>query len=226
MSGLSVTVHRIGDEGEPVAVIENFAADPVALRSAATMERFEKRSGDHYPGLKAPVPPTYLPEQRNVLATVLDEVFGIAAKVSVLDICFAMVTSPPDDLSIQQRIPHVDALVPGRVALIHYLVPGGDDGTAFYRHRSTGFETVDQMRSARYFESLNADLRVHGHPPQAYLDGDTPIFDRIGHFDGCYNRALIYRGRLLHCGAIAPGRTLSAHPESGRLTITGFFAAS
>ncbi len=226
MSGLSVTVHRIGDEGEPVAVIENFAADPVALRSAATMQCFEKRNSGHYPGLKAPVPPTYLPEQRNVLARVFDEVFGIADKVSVLDICFAMVTSPTDDLSIQQRIPHVDALEPGRLALIHYLVPGGCDGTAFFRHRSTGFETVDQMRSADYFTYLNVDLRTYGELPQIYPNESTPIFEQTRHFDGLYNRALVYRGRMLHSGAIGPESALSADTSTGRLTITGFFAAA
>jgi hypothetical protein len=221
----TVTVHSLGNEREPVAVVENFASDPDVLRVEAGRKVF-KCSEDYYPGLKAPVSETYLAAQHALLATVLREVFGIAGNVSVLDVRYAMVTTPAAELTLQQRIPHVDGLEPDRIALIHYLVPEGCDGTAFYRHRSTKFETIDQARSQRYFASLNEDLRMHGHPPPAYLAGETSIFEQIGRFAGDYNRALIYRGRLLHCGAIGEGSALPEDPEIGRLTITGFFAAN
>lgn len=221
----TVTVHSMGNEREPVAVVENFASDPDILRHEAALKTF-KCSSDYYPGLKAPVSETYLATQHALLAMVLREVFGIVGAVSVLDICYAMVTTPAGELTLQQCIPHVDGLEPDRIALIHYLVPAGCDGTAFYRHRLTQFETVDQARSQQYFASLNSDLRTHGHPPPTYLDGNSAIFERIGHFTGDYNRALIYRGRLLHCGAIGAGSSLPEAPETGRLTITGFFAAA
>lgn len=219
-----VTVHCVGRQGEPVAVIENFSGDPEALRAAAQTQNFG-RAGNHYPGLRAPVPATYLTEQRALLGTVLREVFDVAATVKVLDVGFALVTTPPAALSLEQRLPHVDALEPGRLALVHYLVPGGDDGTAFFRHRSTGFETLDAARSTAYFARLADDLRWHGSPPPAYPDGDTPVFERIAHFDGAYNRALVYRGSLLHSGAISARHALAADPATGRLTVTGFFAA-
>ncbi len=221
----TVTVHSLGNEREPVAVVENFASDPDVLRAEAALKSFES-SNDYYPGLKAPVSNTYLAAQHALLTTVLREIFGIAGEVSVLDVCYAIVTTPAAALTLQQCIPHVDGLEPDRIALIHYLVPEGCDGTAFYRHRSTQFETVDQARSSQYFASLNGDFKTHGHPPSAYLDGDTSIFERTGHFAGVYNRALIYRGRLLHCGAIGAGPPLPKTPETGRLTITGFFAAA
>ena len=219
-----VTVRRIGNEGEPVAVIDNFAADPEALRRQAMVARFAP-AGHHYPGRRAPVPASYLADQRALLGTVLREVFGVVNKVSVLDVGFALVTMPPGELSLEQRLPHVDALEPGRLALVHYLVPAGNDGTAFYRHRGTGFETLDQARSAAYFDRLGDDLRQHGAPPPAYLAGDTPLFERTAIFDGTYNRALLYRGKLLHCGAIAANSSLAADPATGRLTVTAFFAA-
>ena len=220
----TVTVYQIGSEGEPVAVIENFASDPGALRDDAATRVFG--TGDnHYPGVKSPAPACYLESQWAVLGPVFSEVFGIMGKVGVLDVSYALVTIAPATLGLEQRLPHVDALALGRLALIHYLVPGGCDGTAFYRHRKTGFETVDQARSAAYYTSLNDDLRTLGQPPLAYLDDSTPLFERIHHFDGHYNRALVYRGRVLHSGSIAADRELSADPLTGRLTITGFFAA-
>lgn len=225
MTAPRVTVHTIGRDGEPVAVIENFAADPEALRGAARAAAFVP-AGEHYPGVRAPVPGRYLADQRALLATVLREVFAVAATVKVLDVGFALVTTPPAALRLEQRMPHVDALAPGRLALVHFLVPGGDDGTGFFRHRGTGYETLDGVRSGTYLAALDRDLRRHGPPPPAYPDGDTPLFERTAHFGGVYNRALLYRGRLLHSGAIAPGHGLSADPATGRLTITGFFAAA
>ena len=225
-----VTVHCIGQESEPVAVIEHFAPDPAALRAAAIAARFDG-AGQHYPGIRAAVPSSYLAEVRALLGPVFREVFGVSEAVSVLDVRFSIVTTPPAALSLEQRLPHVDALDTGQLALVHYLgcgdesADGEGDGTAFYRHRSTGFETIDQGRSARYFAALNADLRRHGMPPPAYLHGDTPVFERIGHFAGRYNRALVYRGRLLHCGAISPDAALPADAATGRVTVTGFFAA-
>ena len=220
----SVTVHHIGHEQEPVAVIENFAPDPAALRAAALNAVFE-RAGEHYPGIRAALPPGYLAAARPMLSEIFRDVFGVSEAVSVLDLRWSIVTAEPAALSIEQRLPHVDALEPGRLALVHFLGSGDEDGTAFYRHRSTGFETIDQTRSTAYFAALNDDVRRYGPPPPAYPAGDSPIFERIARFEGCPNRALIYRGRLLHSGDITPGKSLSADPASGRLTVTGFFAA-
>lgn len=220
----TVTVHSIGNEGEPVAVIEHFAPDPDALRDHAATCSFLARD-DHYPGVKAPAGRDYLAQQWPVLAPIFKEVFAVSGKVAVLDVDYALVKTPPDALTLEQRLPHVDALAPGRLALIHYLVPDGSDGTAFYRHRATGFETIDQIRSAPYFAQMNDNLRDHGLPPPAYLNNSTPIFEQTACFAGHFNRALVYRGRLLHSGAIAPDRALSDDPRDGRLTVTGFFAA-
>ena len=220
----SVTVHRIGNEQEPVAAIENFAPDPTALRKAARTAVFAV-AGEHYPGIRGELPPDYLAGVRPLLGAVFRDVFGVSEAVSVLDLRWSMVIAPPASLSVEQRLLHVDALEPGRLALVHFLGADKEDGTAFYRHRGTGYETIDQNRSTTYFAALNEDIRRHGPPPFAFPNGDTPIFERIARFEGRPNRALVYRGRLLHSGDIAPGRPLSADPLIGRLTVTGFFAA-
>ena len=224
MTAPRVTVRRVGEEREPIAIIDHFAPDPDALRAFAAAQTYAP-AGRHYPGIKAALPDHYLRDQGALIATVLREVFAVTAAVSVLEARFSIVTVPPDRLSREQRLPHVDALEPGRLALIHYLVPGDTDGTAFYRHRSTGFETVDAARSPAYFAALNRELDESGGPPAAFIAGDTPIFVRTGYCAGTYNRALLYRGRVLHSGAIAPGAALPADAGSGRLTVTGFFAS-
>ena len=110
----------------------------------------------------------------------------------------------------------------GRIALVHYLGEEDGDGTAFFRHRATGFETIDRDRSALYFPQLDAELRIGGMPAQAYVHEDTRLFERIAGVEARFNRAAIYPSALLHSGAIRPDARLDADPATGRLTVTAF----
>ncbi len=224
MTGPSISVTMIGRECEPVVTIEDFAPDPHSLRRHAAGADFAP-DDLHYPGVKAAVAPDYFDALRPIIATVMREVFGLRQGASVLAATYSLVTTPPHLLSVEQRIPHVDAIDPGRMAILHYLALEDDDGTGFYRHRSTDFETVTTERGTAYFASLNADIAKHGPPPGAYINGDTALFERIALIEGRFNRALIYRGRLLHSGAISPGRELPSDALTGRLTVASFLAA-
>ena len=222
MSVPDIRARRIGQEREPLVVIDGFAPDPAALRAFATGQSYVP-AGRHYPGVMAPLPRDYLGVQGPLIAGIAREAFGASGPVKVLEARFSIVTLAPDALSLQQRLPHVDGLDPGHLALIHYLVPEGTSGTAFYRHRSTGYETVDGSRSAAYFDALNRDIARHGQP-DTYIAGDTPLFEQIAAVDGVYNRALLYRGHMLHSGVIAADAALRGDPATGRLTVTGFFS--
>lgn len=224
MRDSTVDVRYFGREREPVAIIEGFSPDPDRLRRIAAGAVFLEHDL-YYPGVKAGVPADYFNEVRDIIASVMREVFSMKEGADVIRASFSIVTTPPHQLSIEQRLPHVDSIESGRMAILHYLALDDQDGTAFYRHRSTGYETLDAARSDGYFKALNADLLRCGAPPLSYICGDTPLFEQIGHVEGAFNRALIYRGRLLHSGAISAGRDLSADPLRGRLTIASFLAA-
>lgn len=217
----TVSVERIGREGEPLVVIDGFAPDPDALRTAAREAVFEP-AGEHYPGIRAPLPPDYLHGRLPLIARQIGRHFARCRRVHVVNASFSIVTAPPTALTVKQRLPHVDAFGAGRIALIHYLSPEGGDGTAFFRHRATGFETVSDDRAPAYFDALSAEL-ADSPPPLAYVADDTPLFERTLAAEARFNRALLYRSYLLHSGAIAPDAALSPDPATGRLTITAFF---
>ncbi|MDG2532219.1 DUF6445 family protein [Sphingomonas sp. HITSZ_GF] len=221
MTRPDIVARRIGREGQPIAIVDGFHPDPDSLRAAALAARFEA-GRHHYPGIRAALPADYFARVRPALLPVLRDVLEVAG-VELLDASFSMVTTPVAELGVEQRLPHVDAVQPGRIALVHYLSDGGD-GTAFFRHRATGFETIDTARSPGYLATLNAELRAD--PPEAaYPFDDTALFERIQHVEARYNRAVIYRSALLHSGAIAPGAALDSDPATGRLTATAFLAA-
>lgn len=220
-----IVARRIGNEDHAIAVIDGFHPDPDTLRAHAIGSDFEP-ARHNYPGVRAPLPADYFTQVGPALTTVLREVFGAPAKTDLLDASFSIVTTPPAALTILQRLPHVDAVQPGRIALVHYLSPDGSDGTAFFRHRATGFEHVDEARAQTYYRHLDTEIRHRGEPVAGYIGGSTPLFERIASVDARYNRAVIYRSALLHSGAIAADAALSDDPAAGRLTVTAFLSTA
>ena len=219
-----IVARRIGAEGQPIAIVDGFHPDPDALRAAAATASFEP-GRHHYPGVRAALPADYFARVRPALVPVLRQVFGHDAGLELLDASFSIVTTPPADLAVAQRLPHVDAVQPGRIALVHYLALEGGDGTAFFRHRATRLEAIDAARSPGYLARLSAELSANP-PPPVYPFGDTALFERTAHVEARYNRAVIYRSALLHSGAIASDAPLDADPGIGRLTVTAFLSAS
>lgn len=224
---MQATFDSIGDEAQPLCILDDFAPDPDALRAAADAAVFEPAL-HHYPGVRAALPPAYLETQLPLIAAAAAEAFGRRGAVTVIDASFSIVSTPADALEVAQRLPHVDAFTADRIALVHYLAPpnqpGAGDGTAFFRHRATRFETIDEARRELYFRHLDTELRHRGPPPAAYVAGDTPLFECLRVVPARYNRALLYRSRNLHSGAISPDALLSPDPRAGRLTVTAFLS--
>jgi hypothetical protein len=217
-----IVARRIGTERQPIAIVDHFHPDPDGLRTFAAAARFEP-ARRQYPGMRAALPDDYFDAVRPALSQVLVHVFGHRRGIALLDASFSVVTTPPERLSIEQRLPHFDAVDPNRIALVHYL--GADDGggTAFYRHRATGFETIDAHRAPTYLDMLNAEVSA-APPPPVYIAGSTAQFEQVSAVDARRNRAVIYRSALLHSGAIPADAVLSDNPARGRLTVTAFLS--
>lgn len=213
----------IGEEREPVVQIDDFAPHPESLRDIADRLPFAP-IGTYYPGLRAAATSAYFEAVGPVIFSAIREFFGGAGQIEVLRCYYSLMTFAPDKLMLAQRIPHVDALDDNQIAVLHYLSHDHSDGTAFFRHRSTGFETVNEPRQARYEAALQSDFAKFGEPEAAYIGADNPMFEMIGEYPARFNRALIYRGKLLHCASMRTPERLSDKPRTGRLTVASFIA--
>ena len=216
-----INVERKGREAEPVVTIDQFAADPEALVNAAAGARFSAEAA-HYPGIRADVGVAMSQAMLAALRPVFADVFAMPTAPSMLGCFFSIVTTPAATLTPLQRLPHYDGVEAERLALILYLCAPEHGGTSFYRHKATEFETVSQERFAAYRAALAADVQTHGLPPPGYINGDTPLFERIGGSPATFNRAVLYRGRNLHSGDIAPDFRFDPSPRNGRLTLNAF----
>jgi hypothetical protein len=216
----SVTIERHGIEQQPIIVIDGFARDPDRFTADAQMLGFSPM-GIHYPGVRATMPTAMVNTLVSALGDTVYAIFGFDA-VHVADALYSLVTTQPDALTPIQRIPHFDGVEPSRLALLHYLSPDAPGGTAFYRHRSTQFESVTAERLPEYRTTLEADLAEHGMPDARYIDESTAVFDCIARIQGRHNRAILYHGNSLHCAWLPPGTSFSTEPDRGRLTANIF----
>ena len=215
----------MGREGEPLVIIDGFSGMVDSLLQAAYAAHYQ-HAGASYPGIRAWADPSYLDRRRGLMMQVMQQVFGFSKGVRLDASTFSLVTTKEGELSPLQRIPHYDHSGGEVIAVMHYLLGPETGGTAFYRHRRTGFETVAPDKEATYNAALAQDEREHGMPPARFCYGNTDWFEMIDEVEAAPDRLVLYRGRQLHSGVIPVPAALSSDPRKGRLTINMFLVGA
>ena len=221
---LQIQKLRIGREQAPLVVVDNFAANPDELVDLAAAKPFID-TANYYPGIRSKVPLTYQRFVIDQLRDVFAGYFGLPAHAVRFTSChFSLVTTPADKLDYLQQIPHIDSASPAELAFVHYLFKTDLGGTAFYRHRATGFEYIDETRRTEYWRIVDEEKAGPNRATGGYINGDTALYEQVGHQDGVYNRIVIYRRNTLHSGALRPDFVPDLNPRTGRLSVNGFLA--
>lgn len=222
---LSLSRELIGTEREPVLVVEGVLAAPQSLVDyAANKVAFAPAwtATGGYPGLRAPAPLNYVNQLVRRLDPLLRQAFGLnAVKLARAECSLSMVTLPPSRLTPQQQVPHVDTVDPLQFAILHYLCGPEHGGTAFYRHRATGFETLNAERSEAYDRQRREELE-NGSLRSDYIRSDDDHYVQHARFESRFDRVIVYRSRTLHSGQIGADAALSDDPRRGRLTANIF----
>lgn len=220
--GLRLHRYEIGAEKAPLLVIDNVVADPDRLVYKAGRSEFSPQ-GEYFPGVRARAPAAYDRFLAELLAPLLREHFGMQPARFAFPMChYSLVTTPAEGLAFLQRVPHIDSVEANGLATVHYLFHGEWGGTAFYRHRATGFEVVDVSRRDTYFARLAEESRGADAPKPGYIGDDTPLFEHIGQVEPAFNRMAVYRRNSLHSGRIDDACVPPADPLAGRLSINSF----
>lgn len=221
---MQITRLTIGNEQSPLLVVDNFIPQPDSLVDYAASQQFLANS-PYYPGIRTAAPAAYRQFMLHSLQQTLIECFELPTTKLGFSVChLSLVTTPPEQLKLLQRIPHFDTTEKHALAAVHYLFQGNQGGTAFYRHRKTGFECIDESRTREYYRSLESENNGPDLPQttDGYIQGDTPLFEQIAQQPGVFNRLIVYRRHALHSGVITKETSLSADPLLGRLTISSF----
>lgn len=218
-------IRVVGDERTPVIVIDRPVVSTDSLvRDARQHSGFHLDRRFAYPGLRAQLPDDYVDAMVPALVTLLREIYEIPAAYEhrLIHRVFSLITTPPEDLAVLQRIPHFDTLNTYYFATVHYLGPGTHAGTGIFRHRPTGFERISEARYQTYVQAAEQHMKANGLPPAEYIKSSTDHYELIDEIEYEPNRLVIYPGNLLHSGLIRPERDVSPNPSQGRLTANLF----
>lgn len=219
----SMRVVRHGREAQPVIVVEDMLSQPDLWRHIAARAQFAPIRPFH-PGVSAMAPARLGMQLRDELAPLIGETFGLDPVPPASGCFLSLVTTPPEALAPIQRLPHVDGLERERIAILVYLSGPEKGGTAFFRQRATGYETVDAERREAFEQALEAGLAEHGPPPAGYMGGDTALYEQIAAYQARPNRGLVYRSHALHSATVPAGAELPQDALRGRLTLNAFLS--
>ena len=215
---------HVGNEKIPILIMDDFMENlQESLLSSLDDLEFSDFT-TYYPGIRAPLPEDYITAVASAMAPLIGRIYSIPSDLNTefFPSYYSLVTSQPEELSMVQSVPHIDGADLHRYALIHYLNPEPHGGTAFYRHKPTGYERVKQEKEPSFWDSFDAFHNQHGEPEPGYINASTEHFEKIGEVPYAQNRLVLYPGNLLHSGSIIPQHDIDDNPVTGRLTANIF----
>lgn len=217
-------VQEFGDEKQRLVMASSFLTDPDFAIANGVLQKFTSIT-PQYPGLRAPLPDDVLGDWLDALCPMLNAQFAEPGTRWTANGWHSIVTQAPEKLLPIQRLPHVDGVEPGLVAMMLYLNQTPHGGTAFFRHKATGYQSLTAETFPVYKRALEREVAASGLPPNSYVADGAPYFERIHVSAGAFNSAIFYRGNIFHSGVINSAGPFSADPRVGRYTINVFWRA-
>ena len=222
---VSPDIRIVGNERTPVIVVDDPIVATDALKELAVQDKhFHVHRHDGYPGVRTELPGDYVDALAPLLTSLLRDVYEIpdSHEYKLIHRLYSLITTPPEDLGILQRVPHFDALTGWYFATVHYLNSGSYAGTGIFRHRPTGFERITEDRYPDYVQAAEAYMKANGPPAAEYMASTNDHYELIEEIEYRPNRLLIYPSNLLHSSLIRSSRNIDWNPSTGRLTANIF----
>jgi hypothetical protein len=218
-----IQVRRVftGGEQHPLMIVDSVLDSPERMVHAARQASFYKPEHTNYPGLNAPLPLSYCHAVVGSLRGPIEAAFGLACSARLKYFgFFAVATLGAAQATAVQKIPHHDSPDPNRLALVHYFCDERFGGTGFFRHKQTGYESIDRVREQTYVPIARGEL-VDAEHADAFAGPGMAYYELIGQVGAVFNRLIVYRSHVLHSALLATTGA-SSDPASGRLTANGF----
>ncbi len=215
-----IDFRRMGRDNQPLLIIDDVLLKPEEMIAFAAESEFSPPPHTKYPGVNALMPEGYGQVILGALRPLLQRGFGVPTDIPLHYFGFlALATRAPDQLEPVQKVPHIDAADPFRIAMVHFLCKGKQGGTGFFRHLATGLEMVGPRQIADFETTLRQELDDNSLP--RHTGGHTPGFEMIDFADAVFNRLIVYRSNSLHAGLLEDS-ALTDDPRTGRLTANSF----
>lgn len=216
-------VLSIGDQQTPLLIFDD--VDPALTKMAKEGARTATFTvaDTYYPGVRAPLAMTYIEQVVGAIYHQLYDIYSIPAsyQVGLNQAVYSLITRYPGELSLAQTMPHIDATGAFNFAVLHYLNEGQHGGTAFYRHRSTGWSQITDANEQQYFNRLNQEM-TSDSVRDTYITASDNSFEQVAKVAYKAGRIVVYPGNLLHSTEVDASLDISSELDKGRLTANVF----
>jgi hypothetical protein len=198
--------------GVPVLIVDDFYADPFAVRAAAMKGQFDA-SIAYYPGMHSRIDTASTRDLCATLARMLSLLGDVRAQPEHFWTDFSIVTTPAAQMLAKQKHPHTD---PTPLAGLVYLNHDFEVGTCFFRHVATGLAVIRTPDEARQYGEW---MEIHGEQsqPATYAVGDDGVWERLYRVQGRFNRFVMYAGNAFHSIDM---RDVAANPTLAQARLT------
>ena len=224
----SVSSARVGKCPIAVTVADNVLLHPQQLAEFGRGLKFVEDDSNLYPGIRARLPEDFSRPFHEWLTNTL-RCTGVLEESSYVHedaSFFSIVNKNRANLLPLQRIPHYDSIDPRVFAAVVYLFDRANSGTSFYRHRTTGYETIGDDNKDNYKMALNRNMKTLGPPAREYANGSNALFERTHSVDSVFNRIVIYPGNVLHAADIDGSLFTGNDNSQWRLTISSLIKST
>ncbi|WP_033083579.1 DUF6445 family protein [Colwellia psychrerythraea] len=133
----------------------------------------------------------------------------------------SLVTCPPSELAINQKMPHVDSCNNDDYAFVHYFSAQSLGGTSFYCYKPKQLIEFKQEHKPVLPEMIT---QVTNSPNDhlSYITASTSLFDQILTIEAKFNRLVIYPANVLHSANLTSPNSYCGDINRGRLSISSF----
>lgn len=213
-------------------IVDDFLAEPQLLIDYACRHPDEfSHPNIGYPGVQIRVNDDAMAEIFGFVRSKMSRLYPFMRSRIGIRSLLSMVTLPPSELTLLQRICHVDPNPDRGRAKYAALVYLFDDerlgGTSFYRWQNEAlvWQGRELLRSdAAKGEAFFAQHFRTFREPARYMTGSNDVAELLCTVPPRFNRFVFYSGDVPHSGTIAAPELLSADPKQGRLTLNLFFS--
>jgi hypothetical protein len=181
--------------GVPVLYIDDFYADPDAVRARALQARYDL-SIAQYPGRHAALDKgdADVGELLDTLARTLTALGDRAYRGADISTDFSIVTTRPGDLLAIQKHPHID---PTPALGLVYLTPGSIEGTCFFHNEMLDTHVVVTEAQMQAYAGF-VDQHGKQMAPSGYSLDDHPVWKKFYTIEPVFNRFVFYPGNVFH----------------------------
>lgn len=177
----------------PVLYIEDFYADPEAVRGQALQAQFDVTNAI-YPGRHHNIETPEAREVVRALCAIMTQLGDQIYDPNDVITDFSIVVTKPQDLITYQKHPHID---PTPVLGIVYLNPVNGAGTSFYRNKMLNTAVIHNAAQQEQLNEFN-NTTAKEFPPNGYDLSGHPCWERVYQIEGKFNRLVVYPGNVFH----------------------------